>query len=397
MAASQAAVQTVAEQQRTQETALKSIVAAVKDQPGHLEGRVERLETWLGKRAESQDASLKQVEKKVEEHSSTLAALPGGIDTVIERRTSTLERQVASIVEGQHKQAKKIDKVFTSVKAQQPQVIPGVDKESGALQRVKIVLPDGVDIPINRSGTDDAFDVFRARKKDGTLSFLRVEVPYYHYYTADRQLHLQGDWNAPFGHIADDVIASGTTKLLHDRLYTLWQGVRNAAHSSAAILEVGAWKGGSTRFLAEACRHFGKSGTIYSCDTFTGPVQVTAGIDGTRTAAQFEDISEDVRVSLQPYANVDVIKGDIETTASRIRDTTLSMLHVDVNVYQATLFTLNTFAPRLEPGGTIVVDDYGSVTCPGVKQSVDEFAAAHPQFRLTHLLTGQAALIRIVQ
>ncbi len=390
---------------KEQEAALKAIAGALQGQSTHIAVLANTLDTELERRGQEQHAELKAIGSAVQEQSGTVAALAGTLESALERRTTTLGTQVANVVEGVRKQSKhiaalagrldtRIEGLGQTFESQQARVVPSLD-EAGSLRRLKVVMGVGMDLQVNRSGTDDAFDVYRIRKKGTTLSFARVEVPYYHYYTADRQLHLLGDWNQPFGDIANAVLKTGTTHLLHDRLFTLWQGVKGVAASSAPIVEVGAWKGGSSRFLAEACRHFSKQGRIYSCDTFTGPVQVTPGVDGDRTAAQFEDLYDDARALLASYPDVEVVKGDIEDTASLIPDTPLAMLHVDVNVYRATAFTLETFAPRIEPGGVIVADDYGSITCPGVKQSVDEFVAANPHFRLIHLLTGQAVLVRI--
>jgi len=47
------------------------------------------------------------------------------------------------------------------------------------------------------------------------------------------------------------------------------------------------------------------------------------------------------------------------------------------------------------PGGMMVMDDYGTTTCEGVKRAVDEFTASNPGFRVMHLLTGQAVVTRL--
>jgi len=93
---------------------------------------------------------------------------------------------------------------------------------------------------------------------------------------------------------------------------------------------------------------------------------------------------------------VEVVPGDIQLTAPTLDvQDGYGLVHIDVDVYPITRFCLEHFAPKLVAGGTIVVDDYGFKTCPGAKQAVDEFAAAHPEFRRWHLLTGQALLVRL--
>jgi hypothetical protein len=56
-------------------------------------------------------------------------------------------------------------------------------------------------------------------------------------------------------------------------------------------------------------------------------------------------------------------------------------------------FSLKMVGRQLAPGGWIVVDDYGHLTCPGVAQAVSEFLALSPQFFRVHLLTGQGLLL----
>ncbi|MEM4331709.1 MAG: TylF/MycF/NovP-related O-methyltransferase [Candidatus Micrarchaeia archaeon] len=73
----------------------------------------------------------------------------------------------------------------------------------------------------------------------------------------------------------------------------------------------------------------------------------------------------------------------------------MHLVHLDVDVYEPTRFSLNFFKDKLQPGGIIIVDDYGFTTCPGVKKAVDEFTRNNINYELFHLLTGQALLIKI--
>ena len=64
-----------------------------------------------------------------------------------------------------------------------------------------------------------------------------------------------------------------------DRLYTLWQAV-TAAPETPAVAEVGSYKGGSSKFIAETLKAVGRSPRFYVCDTFAGHARVDPGIDG---------------------------------------------------------------------------------------------------------------------
>jgi hypothetical protein len=84
---------------------------------------------------------------------------------------------------------------------------------------------------------------------------------------------------------------------------------------------------------------------------------------------------------------------DIVEISPRLDEDSFGFVHLDVDVYPTTVFCLRFFAPRLAEGAVMIIDDYGVITC--VKRAADEFVAEFPQFRLWHLLTGQAILSRI--
>ena len=55
----------------------------------------------------------------------------------------------------------------------------------------------------------------------------------------------------PFGSLAAKIVGDGRTYLNVDRLYTLWQMASNLPAGARAVAEVGVYKGGSARFVAE--------------------------------------------------------------------------------------------------------------------------------------------------
>jgi len=69
------------------------------------------------------------------------------------------------------------------------------------------------------------------------------------------------------------------------------------------------------------------------------------------------------------------------------------MIHSDVDLYEPTRDILEYFYPRLVPYGVILFDDYGFVSCPGVRQAAEEFFRDKPE-EIIELATGQAAVIR---
>jgi O-methyltransferase len=202
----------------------------------------------------------------------------------------------------------------------------------------------------------------------------------------------------PFGEVAERVIRDGRTYLNVDRLYTLWQALKWLPPTTRAVAEVGVYRGGSAWFIAEALRRLNRELPFYICDTFQGHVEVDESVDGLhRPGEQFTRVkAAKVAKYLGGFPFVRLQVGDIRETAPTFAgESAFGLVHLDVDVYPIMRFCLDFFGPRLVSGGVIVADDYGTTTCEGVKKAVDEFAASHPDFRVLHLLTGQAVVTKI--
>jgi len=201
-----------------------------------------------------------------------------------------------------------------------------------------------------------------------------------------------------FADAAARIKADGRSGMHLDRLYTLWQAVQQAP--AGPIVEVGAYQGGSAKFIAESFLTRGMAPRFFVCDTFSGHARTDDVFDTVthREGGKFLNTSpESVAAYLAPHPNVEVVVGDIiDTAPARLaEEPAFALVHVDVDVYPPTEFCLRFFAPRLARGALLVVDDYGFITCPGAKKAVDDFVAAHPEFGMWHLLSGQAVVYRI--
>src|SRR5436190_21792642 len=71
-----------------------------------------------------------------------------------------------------------------------------------------------------------------------------------------------------FAGIAARIKADGRSGMHLDRLYTLWQAVQQAP--AGPVAEVGAYQGGSAKFIAESFLTRGMAPRFFVCDTFSG-------------------------------------------------------------------------------------------------------------------------------
>lgn len=92
-------------------------------------------------------------------------------------------------------------------------------------------------------------------------------------------------------------------------------------------------------------------------------------------------ISKDSLISilkrLNLYQNVELVEGNILKTVSDFKKKNqhlkISLLHIDVDLYEATKVCLEEFCPLVVKGGIVILDDYGKFA--GANKAIDEFFA----------------------
>lgn len=190
---------------------------------------------------------------------------------------------------------------------------------------------------------------------------------------------------------------SGGSSLYYDRLATLYFAAQDAGRRFGAltIAEVGVYKGGTSRFLCESAP---SGSTLHAFDTFQGhdAKDIPSGQEGEHTPGAFSDTSYERVKDLLAGHPATLYRGRFQETSAGIAGLAFHLVHLDVDIYEPMRFALEFFRTHLAVGGVLIVDDYGFVTCPGVKQAVEEFVPTAPAFDFSpNLLTGQARLVRL--
>jgi O-methyltransferase len=185
---------------------------------------------------------------------------------------------------------------------------------------------------------------------------------------------------------------AGYTLVDKTRCYMLYQCAQQVAGLPGDIAEVGVYRGGTARLLCRTLAGTGK--TLHLFDTFAGMPAVREDKDIHR-AGDFNDTSlERVRAYLGDCENVELYPGIFPQTAGPVAQRTFAMVHVDVDIYQSVVDCCEFFYPRMPSGGIMMFDDYGFVSCPGVKPAVDSFLADKPEVPI-YLPTGQCMVVRL--
>ena len=175
------------------------------------------------------------------------------------------------------------------------------------------------------------------------------------------------------------------------RLANLWKLCR-LTDPRGAILEVGAYKGGGALHLSNCC----PDRMVIVCDSFRGFEVLDSNLDKNFHAEMFKDNrKESVEALFSSRGRKhEVIDGFFPASCFGRRIGPVSFLHLDVDIYKATIESLNYVVSEhiLMDKALVVLDDYDR-EARGVNQAVAEFMSAHRQWTAFSLFPGQGLLL----
>jgi O-methyltransferase len=221
-----------------------------------------------------------------------------------------------------------------------------------------------------------------------TLGFARFVLFCTEYLKGPNPMHLW-ETHRSFSALYEDV--KDHTLVDRMRCFMLYQLMRQTASVPGNIAEVGVYRGGTARLIAELMdSHL----SLHLFDTFAGMPQTMEDKDFHKQG-DFADTSlHEVTQYLRAYPQVKIHPGFFPNTAQPVQDERFSMVHIDVDIYQSVLDCCEFFYPRISQGGCLIFDDYGFVTCKGAKSAVDEFFIDKAEYPI-YLPTGQCLVMKI--
>jgi len=203
------------------------------------------------------------------------------------------------------------------------------------------------------------------------------------------------DLDPNFIKIYDQVRQYSMTSI--ERLHAMYRATEYVSRNNirGSIVECGVWRGGSIMIalmtlmsLADTSRE------IYLFDTFEGlprpDPDIDLDADGISQFAEWvrhrrtdrssdwayaslEEVERNVTATGYPREKLRFIKGMVQDTLRFHTPDQISLLRLDTDWYESTMCELNTLYPHLQPGGVLIVDDYGHLL--GQRRAVDEFFA----------------------
>lgn len=167
-----------------------------------------------------------------------------------------------------------------------------------------------------------------------------------------------------------------------------------------SIVECGVFKGASLLTFAKLIEVHCPGDTlkrVIGFDTFSGfaslnekdgaPDERRGRIKGGWNSGIFKPALDQMieilqRDSMVPrFKRIELVEGDITVTAPTYVEKNpglrISLLHLDLDLYEPTLAALGSLYPLVVPGGIVLLDEYGMETWPGESAAFDEFFGDH--------------------
>ena len=169
----------------------------------------------------------------------------------------------------------------------------------------------------------------------------------------------------------------GFTLLSYRRMQNLFNLAREVASIEGDIVECGCYNGGSAAILARASQK-----RIWLFDSFEGLPAPTKE-DGQATIDRYsvgwdkgsiEKVHQAFSLLGVPQVRYICVKGWFQETLPKSSIGKIALLHVDADWYESVKLVLGRFYHDIQPGGYIVIDDYGH--WEGCRKAVDEFLAS---------------------
>lgn len=178
------------------------------------------------------------------------------------------------------------------------------------------------------------------------------------------------------------------------RKWTLWQLLKLTAFVDGDTAECGVFQGSSSWLICAANRHRKGEYIHHLFDSFEG-LSHPGTLDGRYwNSGTFATAEAVVAANLEPFKDkFRIHKGWIPSRFSEVANRRFSFVHVDVDLHQPTLDSVEFFYERLNPGGILLCDDYGCSTCPGATKALDEFLAAKAE-KMISLADGGGFFIK---
>jgi len=158
------------------------------------------------------------------------------------------------------------------------------------------------------------------------------------------------------------------------RAADLYRAMVAEANEPACFVEIGAWKGRSTAFMAVEILNSGKRIDFHVVDWFKGSDEPAHRADVDVRAGRLAEV---FFVNLAPVRDTITVHAMTSVeAASLFADQSLDFVFIDAAHDHASVRAdISAWLPKVRPGGVLAGDDYG--VFPGVERAVRELLPGH--------------------
>jgi hypothetical protein len=184
---------------------------------------------------------------------------------------------------------------------------------------------------------------------------------------------------------------------IRDRRFSLYQLARSVANLAGDTVECGVWRGAGSYLICRATAIPGRTHHVF--DSFEGLPEATTRDFSTNVdqhpwkPGEFATPISVVEHNLAG-TNSQLYRGWIPDRFAEVSDRKFTFVHINVDLYEATLKSLEFFYSRIVPHGLLVCHDYGFTSAPGAKAACDEFISNKPERHVIHLTSGQGLIVK---
>lgn len=184
-----------------------------------------------------------------------------------------------------------------------------------------------------------------------------------------------------------------------DRRFMLVQVAEAVRRLPGSTAECGVFRGIGSALVCRALDGtYAADDAHFAFDAFEGlPAPVEAdqigGDDQWWTEGDLKSEEAGVAALLSPFSHAQIKAGWIPDRFSEVGDRRFRLIHIDVDLHDPTRDSIDFFFPRLVPGGMMLLDDHGIVSCPGARAAAEEYFAKTGD-PIIELPTGQALIVK---
>lgn len=164
--------------------------------------------------------------------------------------------------------------------------------------------------------------------------------------------------------------------LLPSEVSQLIDAVQAVGTVEGDIAEVGVWEGSTAKVIAQ----IKGSKSLHLFDTFEGFPDISQHDSWTFKMGDYlirKNLSQ-IKSEFSAFENVYFYAGVFpHDTGHNVQNKKFSFVHLDADLYNSTLESLEFFYPRMSTGGIILGHDY--LVLSAVRKAFDEFFESHPE------------------